>query len=435
MRLVSLLVALAFLGAGCGGSSASDSAASCIGAVRIDGLLFLHDDYNDARLALDQLGDRIGSVDNDYECYSGFPDGSEAGIWGSPDIKGDEVWSVPGQPQESMVAVSTDRGVRIYRSSAKSRLASALENEVIAIGVNSEFDGKTRFATIDDTDIVTELLNLASEGEPTTSTGSDGLRYFIEFEHAGGMVTVVPYFVATNQLGDRIVGSGWFVAINEALDGSADAATIGGVLLTGTAGRGEFHPTGACRTDRVDLEVAPGELLVASYDSSLRPIWWLNPPEPLDPQVVAFSQTGATLISPNFAGAMIVEVVLVDESGNAVLEGCINLGSDRKVSGAAVMAPTGIIDCRDSGDGEGTGAEYSESGVDTFDTIDAAVEQWQTDAVRSKHFGPSLLMPLISEFSTTVDLVSDSGSVQATLLLADNGDGWFVYSESLCPSE
>ena len=41
----------------------------------------------------------------------------------------------------------------------------------------------------------------------------------------------------------------------------------------------------------------------------------------------------------------------------------------------------------------------------------------------------------MSPFSTIVDLVDDDGRAQAALMLADDGDGWFVHVESVCPMD
>jgi len=421
----------------CGSAQGSQGAGDCVEAITVDGVLYARDSYNDTRLRDEHLGETVGTIDGTYDCGDVQGEGGQAGISGSPGLQGERVWTVGGQPAASMLAVETDWGIRLYRSVEVSPLESVFEGDVSAIGINSEFDGETRFATIEDPATVERLVSGLADAEPVARTGGGGVRYFIEFEHQGVLVTVVPFFVDDNQLGDRVVGDEWSAAIDRALSASPNGPTVDWITLEGASGIGTFRPLGACRTDRIDLDVTPGELLTASSRESAEEMRWLNPAEPLQTSSTGSSQIGSTVVVPNFEGSAILEVRLADRDGERALEGCLTLGSDRSSPSSGPNSepvPTGTIDCRDStGDGEPTGAEYPAADAMTFDTPSGAVEHWQNDPARVDTFGPTRLTAVLSDFTSVVDLVSGSGSVEGSLMLSNNGNGWFVRTESLCP--
>lgn len=442
MRWPWFLLALFGFAAGCGTTTGSHRAASCVEAIIVDGVTYARDSYNDARLGDEHLDREVGTVDGTYNCEEDGPASELDGIWGPSNLQGNEVWTVSGQPSESVLAVATGQGVQLYRSMAVPPLDSVIEGAITAIGINSEFDGETRFATIDDPATIEQLVAALGDARPADGSGTSGLRYFIEFEHHDDLVTVVPFWATTNRLGDRVVGDEWPAAIDRALAASPEGPTMEGLALEGASGTGTFHPVGACRHDRVDLEVTPGEWLIAPHEGSSETRWWLNPAQPAQSGSTASSQVGTTVVVPNFDGTVIVEVFHLGRDGDEPLEGCLTLGSDGLAPGSGAEGerlPTGTMDCRDTIEGgeresEFTATDHPSADATTFETPTEAVVDWQTDPVRVDSFGSARLTAVISEFASVVDLVSESGSVEGSLELSNNGSGWYVRSESLCPA-
>lgn len=323
-------------------SGQAESAASCIGGIQIDGAGYVHDYYNTGRFQPEDVGELIGEVEHTYDCEAPSKEGVEEGIWSSSGLpEGTEIHALAGQPVDEVVVAIVDVGVEVYRSAALDQLATVLNGEVVAIGINSDFDGQTRFATIDDPAVVKALVDAARDGEetPDSTAHGSGIRYFIAFEEDNGLLTVVPYAIGAGQLGDRVVGEVWADAVTQALDTSEPAATIDGFTASGSNGAAAFHRYGACRHDRVDLEVNPGEHLRADYDESLELRWWMNSPQPSERQLATPSRSGAILKVPDFKGTMIVEAYLIEPGGDHVLEGCMTLGSSAPADSGPATAP------------------------------------------------------------------------------------------------
>lgn len=114
----------------------------------VDGVWY-QPDWNRRAPEESELGEVVGTVDGPWDCYvaaeelgdgvfaTGIPDGSEVRQIGTRRV------------DEALATVSRD-GVAVFRSPDSLSLASALDDEIVAIGINSEYDGTTRFATIND---------------------------------------------------------------------------------------------------------------------------------------------------------------------------------------------------------------------------------------------------------------------------------------------
>lgn len=284
----------------------SGAAASCVGGLVVDGAWY-QPDWNSPAPEESELGEVIGTVDGPWDCYvaaeelgdgvfaTGIPDGSEVRRIGTRRV------------DEALATVSRD-GVAVFRSPDSLSLTSALDDEIVAVGVNSEYDGTTRFATIDDPAVIARLVDAARAVDQEASFDglNEGMRYFIEFVHADGLSTSFPYGVERAQLSDRVVGEVWADAIETAMAQSGGAPTVEGLTVSAADSEAPTHPLGSCRLDRADLSATPGEIVMvggeAVADDVIEPWWWINLPGGTEDMVPPASQTGQGLLVPNLDG-------------------------------------------------------------------------------------------------------------------------------------
>lgn len=414
---------------------AEQAAFDCEGGLVVDGVPY-RVDWRGAG-AIPDLGERIGTVENSFDCGSPVPAGD--GIWASLLPTGAAVYAIATRPvSEALVVVAGDETflVRTPESLSVEGVVATGEPaaEVVAIGINSEFDGTTRFATIDEPVVVAALLAVLRSADATGDLTplSDGERYFIEFVHADGLSTIIPYAVGRAQLWDRPVGDAWATAIADALLDAEGPTAVDGFLVRSPSASTLLHPRGSCRTDLADLVATPGEVLTVAFDEGDEVRWWLNPPVPGDGMLRPIpSQVGPTLLVPDFDGSLIAELTTYVNGGGVLAEACFTLVSTGSADSPGPV-PTGMLDCSDQGT-EPTGAAGLGDGSG-FPTIDDAVADWVAAAATAGRPDLLGLSPVTSPYAAVADLIDGDGRAQVVLGLADAGDGWYVEQATVCPA-
>ena len=426
-------------GAGDGAlGSSSDAAADCIGGLVVDGVWY-QPDWNSPAPEESELGEAVGTVEGPWDCYAeseelgdgvfatGIPDGSEVRRIGTRAV------------DEALATVSRD-GVALFRSSDSLSLTSALDDGIVAIGVNSEYDGTTRFATIDDPATIARLVDAARSGDEETSFDglNDGTRYFVEFVHADGLSTSFPYGVERAQLSDRVVGEVWADAIETAMAQSSGAPIVEGLIVSAGGVDAPTHPLGLCRLDRADVTAVPGEIVTVGGEAVaaevVEPWWWINPPNGTGDLVPAASQTGPGLLVPNVDGAMIVEIYLrADATADVPLvEACFTLATTGAIAHPAGSIPTNSLDCTNQPN-EPTVEEHDDDGAD-HPSIAEAVTDWFARAA-GRRGGMAELQLVTTPYDPIANLVDAEGRSQAVIeLTSDGGTSWHVSKAVICPA-
>ncbi len=417
------------------------ASADCIGGLIMDGVLYQSDWHNRDRLTADQLGEVIGTVDGQWDCMVDSPESMGDGIFALGERTGTEIRAISTRSPDDALATVTPYGVAVFRTSEAMSLTATLASDIDEIGVNSDFDGRTRFATIDDRSAITELVEAAKSATSSGDRGvfGEGRRYFIEFVHPDGLSTAVPYQIDRSRLLDRAVGDVWADAVTAALADSDGPPAIDSVAVTNGAVDVAVHPAGSCRVDRPDLTVTPGDTLTLKLDDStdgdVR--WWLNPPDGGGELLPIPSQIGPTLIVPNFDGALIVELYLPDpraDEGDTLRELCFTLASTgaEERPAAPDAGPLGMLDC--SGvEGEPAVEEHGAGGP-AFPTVAEAVDDWMDRVADGDRPDVASLAPVTSPYVAAADLIDGDGRSQAVLELRNDGDGWLVHEALLCPA-
>ena len=423
-------------GDGALGSSAG-GAASCVGGLVVDGVWYQPDWYSPVPEE-SELGEAVGTVDGQWECSvaaeelgggvfaSGIPDGSEVRQIGTRRV------------DEALATVSSD-GIAVFRSPDSLSLASALDDEIVAIGINSDYDGTTRFATIDDPEVIARLVDAARAVDQETSFDglNEGMRYFVELVHADGLSTSFPYVVEEAQLSDRVVGEMWTEAIDTAMAQSGEAPTVEGLTVSVGGVDAPTHPLGSCRLDRADLTATPGEIVTVAgeevADDAIEPWWWINPPGGTGDLVPAASQTGRGLLVPNVDGAMMVEIYLrTDATADVPLvEACFTLTTTAANALAEGSVPTDSLDCS-SQSSEPSGEQYDDDGA-AFPSIAEALADWLARAAVERDDITDLQL-VTTPYDPIANLVDAQGRSQAVIKLTGDGDtSWRVSEAIICP--
>lgn len=445
-RLIGSLCAATLGLTACGGASgdgngalgsSTGATADCVGGLVVDGVWY-QPDWNSPTPEESEIGEVVGTVDGPWDCSvaaeelgdgvfaTGIPDGSEVRRIGTRAV------------DEALVTVSRD-GVAIFRSPDSLSLASALDDEIVAIGINSEYDGTTRFATIDDPAVIARLVDAARavDHEASFDGLNEGSRYIIEFVHADRLSTSFPYGLERAQLSDRIVGEVWTDAIETAMAQSDGAPTVEGLTVSAAGVDAPTHPAGSCRLDRVDVSAAPGEIVTvggeAVADEVIEPWWWINPPGGGGDMVPAASQTGQGLLVPNVDGAMIVEIYLRTDSTADVplVEACFTLATTGASARPAGSIPTDSLDCT-SESSEPSFEQYDDDGAG-FPSIAEAVADWFTRAAGERSDIAELQL-VTTPFDPIANLVDAEGRSQAVIrLTGDGGARWRVSEAAICP--
>lgn len=308
------------------GRSRSDSEATCGEIVAIDGDIYVRDAYNTDAVDASELGAMIDRVDREWRCNdtgSGDRTVPVDRVVASVLPPGTELRAIGSGPAGSIIAAISGDEVWIYVN--RSVDPFAFDAEVSEIGINSGFDGTTRFATIDDPRLVRQLLEelrsstMASRAEDEADL--DDQLLFVELVRSDGLRTVVPCWIDEDQLGDRRVGASWSTAVNDALASGPRHLVAEGIMLIGNGGTARFHPNGGCRRDRPDLEVRPGEVLAIADGGSKASYFFVSPRPPVEsddtpPDPTHLAEPRDTFVAPELVGTTIVEAGLGSDQSN-----------------------------------------------------------------------------------------------------------------------
>lgn len=243
------------------------------------GRLYDAERFNDGVFDPADLGQVVGVVDRTVACPS--RDG-EAGDFPAGDFPvGTEFRSVPGIDPGVGIAAEVDGVVRFLRSFNPPQELDIdrllLLDDAVEIGLSSDYDGSTRWATIDDPDRITAIL-AAVRNAPVVESSFDevGRRslqtVYFEVVRSDGLRSRTPYTLDSRLLSDRrLQQSGWTAReltgeaaaiIDAALDAAPPATPRDGLELVGTSGTADVLDRTACRWDRPQLLAATGERLV-----------------------------------------------------------------------------------------------------------------------------------------------------------------------------
>lgn len=419
--------------------SSAGGAADCVGGLVVDGVWF-QPDWNSPVPEESELGDVVGTVDGQWDCYVAAENlGDGVFATGVPD--GSEIRQIGTRRSDEALAAVSRHGVAVFRSPDSLSLTSALNDEIVAIGINSEHDGTTRFATIDDPAVIARLVEAAAAVDQETSFEwlNDGTRYFIEFVHADGLSTSFPYGVERAQLSDRVVGDVWAEAIDAVMAQSGGAPIIENLTVSATGVDAPTHPLGSCRLDRADLTATPGQIVTvggeAVTDDAIEPWWWINPPDGTGDRdlVPAASQTGRGLLVPNVDGAMIVEVYLrTDTTADVPLvEACFTLDTTGATALAEGSVPIEALDCT-SPSSEPIVEQYDDDGA-AFPSIASALTDWYRRTA-AEHVDIAALQLVTTPYDPIANLVDAQGRSQAVIKLTSASDtSWRVSEATICP--
>lgn len=312
--------------------SGGGSVASCGEAVGIDGRIYQRDSFNDDAVPVEALGDVVGVVEEQWTCDDTGPDRTipAEGIVASLLSPGTELRSIGTGPASSTVAAVLDGRVIVYQASDVDRFSFTAD--VSEIGINSEYDGTTRFATIDDQSTISVLMDAARSSPQTDrrddDTDLDDRQYFVELVRTDGLRTVIPYWIDEAILGDRTVPDTWSTSVENALAQSPDQPIVDYIALAGDGVAG-FHLNGGCRRDRPDLVVAPNDTLTFVIDPALQLSFVFVTSRPLDPTSGEPADAFAPDVAPTFEvpaneSALIVEATLTGADG-ATIGTCTSL--------------------------------------------------------------------------------------------------------------
>lgn len=304
------------------GSDGGGSVSSCGEIVGINGRIYQRDNFNDDAVPVDELGDVIGAVDQRWNCDDGDRSIPEDVIVASLLTPRTELRSIGSGPASSTIAAVFDGQVVVYQAADVDRLSFTAD--VSEIGINSDYDGSTRFATITDPSTIATLMDAArsspQSGQREDDADLDDRRYFVELVRTDGLRTVIPYWIDEGQLGDRNVPDSWATAVELALGEGPDQPIIDDITLTDGDRVASFHPNGACRRDRPDLDVPPKSTLNFVTDPTVQLSFVFVTTQPLDPNngepADAFApDVSATFEVPDREGTLIVEATLTRADG------------------------------------------------------------------------------------------------------------------------
>jgi hypothetical protein len=247
------------------GSGGGESSV-CAGGIWFDGRSYLHEDFNDGVFDADELGEVIGTVTRTRPCPERDGDASELPV-------GTELRAAPHVNQAVGFAAVVDGEVEFFRtfhSPADRAPADVLAlHDVVEIGLNSDFDGSTRWATLTDpaqVAVVVEGISTAPIEEiRSTEWTKVRMRAFIEFVRRDGLVTRSTYLVDSHlvAIGSEGVAlpSATRDVLNAALSDAPPAVPRSDIQLTGLSGTTPVFGRAACRLDRPNLRAAPDEVL------------------------------------------------------------------------------------------------------------------------------------------------------------------------------
>ena len=244
------------------GSSGGSS--DCGGGVWFDGRGYLPEQFNDRVFDADDLGDVIGNVERTRTCPERNGDASELPV-------GTELRAAPDIDPALGFAAVVEGEVEFFRTFHPPKDLGPADvlslRNVVEIGLNSDFDGSTRWATITDPAGIAVVVESITSAPTTEIHRADWnrMRAFIEFVRSDGLVTRSTYLVDTRTVAIGLDGVALSPAAADVIDAAlTDAPTAiprSDLRLTGPSGSTPVFDRTACRFDRPDLRAAPGDVL------------------------------------------------------------------------------------------------------------------------------------------------------------------------------
>ena len=235
---------------------------SCAGGVRIGGNSYVSESFNSGVFEPGDLGDVVGVVKRTEVCPE--RDGDASGV-----PVGAELRVVRGVDPGVLLAAEVDGRVEVFRSGFPPESVPVDEllmlDDVVEIGINSEFDGETRWATVLDPGQIANVVGGIRSAAAVPADWSRGDGVTLEFVRSDGLRTRTPYLVDDGLLYDRRKGlqlsRAAMTVLTRALAEAPPAPVTDGLTLTGSASTGAVHPHAQCRRDRPDLAATPGETI------------------------------------------------------------------------------------------------------------------------------------------------------------------------------
>ena len=258
------VVLLAVVGAGVASRSAggSSSNSSCAGGVRFGGSSYVLESFNSAVFEPGELGDVVGIVKRTEECPQRDGDASEL-------PEGTELRVARGVEPEVLLAAEVDGHVVVFRSGLPPRSVAVedmfLLDDVVEMGINSEVDGETRWATVLAPDQIATVVSGITNAATVRPDWSRSDSVTLEFVRSDGLRTRTGYLVDDGLLYDRSEGlqlsQAAMTVITGAFGEAPSAPVTDGLTVTGSASTGAVHPHAQCRRDRPDLAATSGETI------------------------------------------------------------------------------------------------------------------------------------------------------------------------------
>ena len=316
------VVLLAVAGAGVasrlpGGSSGSGD---CARGVRFDGRSYFTESFNAAAFEPGELGDVVAVVKRTEVCPQRDGDASDLPV-------GAELRVARGVDPDVLVAAEVAGKVVVFRSAFPPKTVTVedmfLLDDVVEVGINSEYDGETRWATLLDPASIAMVVTGITNAATVRADWSQSNGVFLEFIRSDGLRTRTRYLVDEGLLYDR--GEGLQLpeaarrVISSALQEAPPAPVIDGLTVNGSAETGVVHPQAQCRQDRPDLTATPGETIqVAGPRRTSITFVFVSGPA-IKPFSIDGDQLAAGIRLPDEAGRVTLEMFTEFESFCAVV--------------------------------------------------------------------------------------------------------------------
>ncbi len=250
-----------------------DDDGSCSSGVKWDGRFYADDAaINSGVLDPADLGDVLGTIRRTDVCATRDLDASLLPV-------GTEIRVVEGIDPKIGIGALVGGRVEFFRTSDGlfdfTAEQALLLDDVVEIGVNSNYDGSTRWNTIEDAADVKAVIDgiRAAQRVPALPFYDAGFRrIFLEFVRSDGLRIRAAYAFEEGALlfrdDARRIGGVARGIIDAALSSAPLAPVVSGLSISDDERSGAVHPIGYCRTDRPDLTAVAGSVLTADGASS-----------------------------------------------------------------------------------------------------------------------------------------------------------------------
>lgn len=264
--VVTVVAVFAVAGSLLGGTHSSDDDGSCSSGVEWDGRFYSDDAaINSGVLDPADLGDVLGTVRRTGVCATRDLDASSLPV-------GTEIRVVNGVDPKIGIGALVDGSVEFFRTSDGlfdfTAAQALLLDDIVEIGINSNYDGSTRWNSINDDADVNVVIDGVREAHrvPALPFYDAGFhRIFLEFVRSDGLRIRAAYAFEDGALlfrdDSRQIAEGARDLIDLALAEAPAAPVVDELSITDGARSGAVHPMGYCRSDRPDLIAVKGSVL------------------------------------------------------------------------------------------------------------------------------------------------------------------------------